>query len=147
MRENDDIEVVESYTEEVTEDGSVVAEDVIAAVDVETGEAVIDDVVAVTEPDGSGFVEETITAVDYKQLGEVTNTARPSINNGVLMTLDHSQWIVAGTSYLTGLKLDKASKLAAPTGQKLVLKVNGREVPITAGSYRGAIEVGTVHAP
>lgn len=91
--------------------------------------------------------QDTITAVDYKQLGEVTNTARPSINNGVLMTLDHSQWIVAGTSYLTGLKLDKASKLAAPTGQKLVLKVNGREVPITAGSYRGAIEVGTVHAP
>lgn len=64
MSENDDIEVVESYTEEVTEDGSVVAEDVIAAVDPETGEAVIDDVVAVTEPDGSGFVEETITVVD-----------------------------------------------------------------------------------
>lgn len=64
MSENDDIEVVESYTEEVTEDGSVVAEDVIAAVDPLTGEAVIDDVVAVTEPDGSGFVEETITTVD-----------------------------------------------------------------------------------
>ena len=64
MSENDDIEVVESYTEEVTEDGSVVAEDVIAAVDPLTGEAVIDDVVAVTEPDGSGCVEETITTVD-----------------------------------------------------------------------------------
>ena len=71
MSENDDIEVVESYTEEVTEDGSVVAEDVIAAVDPLTGEAVIDDVVAVTEPDGSGFVEETITTVDADGTVEV----------------------------------------------------------------------------
>lgn len=64
MSENDDIEVVEVFSEEVTEDGSVVADDIVAAVDADTGEAVIDEVVAVTEPDGSGFVEETITAVD-----------------------------------------------------------------------------------
>lgn len=71
MSENDDIEVVEAYTEEVTEDGSVVAEDVIAAVDLDTGEAVVDDIVAVTEPDGSGFVEEIVTAVDADGNAEV----------------------------------------------------------------------------
>ena len=64
MSENDNIEVVEAFTEDVTEDGSVVAEDIVAAVDTDSGEAVIDDVIAVTEPDGSGFVEETVTAVD-----------------------------------------------------------------------------------
>lgn len=71
MSENDDIEVVEAYTEDVTEDGSLVAEDIIAAVDLDTGEAVIDDVVEVIEPDGSGFVEETITTVDADGNAEV----------------------------------------------------------------------------
>lgn len=71
MSENDDIEVVEAFTEEVTEDGSVVADDIVAAVDLDTGEAVIDEVVAVVEPDGSGFVEETITAVDADGNAEV----------------------------------------------------------------------------
>jgi len=71
MSENDDIEVVEAYTEDVTEDGSVVAEEIIAAVDLDTGEAVIDDIVEVVEPDGSGFVEETITAVDADGNAEV----------------------------------------------------------------------------
>jgi hypothetical protein len=55
MSENDDIEVVEAYTQDLTEDGSVVAEEIIAAVNLETGEAVIDDIVEVIEPDGSGF--------------------------------------------------------------------------------------------
>lgn len=64
MSENDDIEVVEAYSEEVEEDGTIVAEEVLAAIDPETGEAVIDDIVAVSAPDGSGFVEETVTAVD-----------------------------------------------------------------------------------
>lgn len=64
MSENDNFEIVETFSEEVTEDGSVVAEDVIAAIDTDTGEAVIDEIVAVEAPDGSGFVEETVTAVD-----------------------------------------------------------------------------------
>ena len=64
MSENDNIEVVEAHSEDVAEDGSVVAEEIVAAVNTDTGEAVIDDVVAVTEADGSGFVEETVTAVD-----------------------------------------------------------------------------------
>ena len=47
------------------------AEEIIAAVNLETGEAVIDDIVEVIEPDGSGFVEETITAVDADGNAEV----------------------------------------------------------------------------
>ena len=62
MSENDDIEVVEAYTEEVTEDGSVVAEDVIAAVDLDTGEAVVDDIVS--RPDGN------VIAIDCEWHGE-----------------------------------------------------------------------------
>jgi hypothetical protein len=64
MSENDNIEVVEAFSAEVTDDGAVVSEDVIAAIDTETGEAVIDDVVSVEAADGSGYVEETVTALD-----------------------------------------------------------------------------------
>jgi hypothetical protein len=39
-------------------------EDTVAAIDLDTGEAVIDDIVAVEAADGSGFVEETISEVD-----------------------------------------------------------------------------------
>jgi uncharacterized membrane protein YqiK len=71
VSENDDIEVVQAFTEDVAEDGSVVAEEVIAAIDLDSGEAVVDDVVAVTQPDGSGFVEETVTAIDSEGNAEV----------------------------------------------------------------------------
>lgn len=70
MSENDNanakenIEVFEEVVADVTEDGTVVSEDVTAAVDLDTGEAVIDDVVAVVNPDGSGAVEETVTMID-----------------------------------------------------------------------------------
>jgi hypothetical protein len=52
---------------------------------------------------------DTITSADYLQLGEVTNTPSPVVNNGVIVNLDGgSTWQVAGTSYLSSLT-------AAPT--------------------------------
>ena len=64
MDEKDNIEIVEEFDVEVTEQGDVVMEDTVAAIDLDTGEAVIDDIVAVEAADGSGFVEETISEVD-----------------------------------------------------------------------------------
>ena len=55
MSENDNIEVVEAVTAEVTEDGDIVAEDIVAAIDTKTGEALIDDVVAVEAGAGGGL--------------------------------------------------------------------------------------------
>ncbi|MCU0279013.1 MAG: hypothetical protein MUE31_09000 [Candidatus Nanopelagicales bacterium] len=64
MSENDNIEVFEAGSAEVTDDGDIIAEDIVAAVDTETGEAVIDDLVVEEDADGNGFIEETITAID-----------------------------------------------------------------------------------
>jgi hypothetical protein len=83
--------------------------------------------------------KDTITPDDYKLLGEVKNTPGAAINNGVIVSLDHSTWTVTGTSYLTSLTIGKGSTVAAPTGQKVTMKVNGKVLPIKAGAYKGEI--------
>jgi hypothetical protein len=84
---------------------------------------------------------DTITATDYRQLGVVTNTARPVINNGVIVTLDgRSRWTVAGTSYLSRLTVGSAASVRAPRGRRLTMTVDGVATPIERGaSYAGAI--------
>jgi hypothetical protein len=83
--------------------------------------------------------KDTIGAADYKLLGQVTNTAAPVINNGVIVTLKNSTWTVTGKSYLSVLTLDAGSNLAAPAGSKLSLTVDGAAKPIAAGTYKGQI--------
>ena len=80
-----------------------------------------------------------ITPEDYLLLGEVTNTPCPSVNNGVLVSLEDSTWIVTGTSYLTAITISKGAVIEAPKGRKVTMTVDGIEEPIKAGSYRGAI--------
>jgi hypothetical protein len=83
--------------------------------------------------------KDTITAADYKLLGELTNTVGPAVNNGVLLTLKKSTWTVTGKSYLTALTLDADSKIVAASGSKVSLTVNGAAQPIKAGNYKGQI--------
>jgi hypothetical protein len=82
----------------------------------------------------------TITAADYKYLGEVTNTPAAPVNNGVIVTLKNgSCWTVTGTSYLTGLSLDEDSALVAPAGHTVSMTVGGVDTSIVPGTYSGAI--------
>jgi hypothetical protein len=85
--------------------------------------------------------QSTITSADYKLLGEVTNTPKAAVNNGVIVTLGSgSRWTVTGTSYLTKLVIDSAAAVTAPRGRKVSLTVDGTATAITAGStYSGAI--------
>jgi hypothetical protein len=83
--------------------------------------------------------KDVITAADYELLGEVTDTPGAAINNGVIVSLAHSTWRVTGTSYLTRLTLDSASRIEAPEGSRLTMVVNGKSVPISAGAYVGDI--------
>jgi hypothetical protein len=84
----------------------------------------------------------TITAEDYRLLGEVTNTPAAAVNNGVLVTLTNgSVWTVTGTGYLTGLSIAEGASVVAPSGQNLVMKVNGKTTAIEAGDYKGQIEL------
>ena len=84
---------------------------------------------------------DTIDSSNWWELGAVTNTPQPAINNGVIVSLTGgSTWTVTGTSHLTALSLDAASRVAAPGGGKLTMTVNGTPTAIApGGSYSGAI--------
>ena len=83
----------------------------------------------------------TITSAEYRQLGEVTNTAQAAVNNGVIVTLGTgSSWKVTGTSHLTKLVLASGASVTAPRGKSVSLTVDGTATAITAGStYSGAL--------
>jgi hypothetical protein len=82
---------------------------------------------------------DTITPLEWEQLGEVRNAPAAAINNGVLVTLDHASWTVTGTAYLTRLTLGEGSQLSAPPGKHLSMTVNGAATLPAVGSYRGHI--------
>jgi len=84
-----------------------------------------------------------ITAADYQDLGEVTNTASPAINNGVIVDLEgNSTWTVPGTSYLSKLVLGADATVTAPAGHRISMAVNGTPTQIIAGStYTGDVEL------
>jgi hypothetical protein len=86
---------------------------------------------------------DTITSADYLQLGEVTNTPSPVVNNGVIVNLDQgSAWRVTGTSYLSSLTVSADSQVRGPGGRPVTLTVNGVTTPIVPGhTYTGAITV------
>lgn len=82
----------------------------------------------------------TITAADYRELGEVTNTPSAAINNGVIISLTNgSKWVVTRTCYLTSLTIDATSGIQAPGG-RLKMTVDGAVTPIVPGStYKGQV--------
>ena len=83
----------------------------------------------------------TITAADYKQLGEVTNTPGPAVNNGVVVTLaGHSTWSVTGTSYLTHLTVGANAGVVGANGRHVQMTVDGVPTAISPGhTYTGAV--------
>lgn len=77
---------------------------------------------------------------DYRLFGVVTNTPHEAINNGVIISLKNgSDWTVTGTSYLTSLTVESGSTIAAPTGYKVSMTVDGVEKTISPGEYKGHI--------
>jgi hypothetical protein len=88
--------------------------------------------------------QSTITASDYRLLGEVSNTPSPVINNGVIVSLTAgSKWIVRGTCYLSSLTIDATSSVTSICGH-LTMTVNGTVTPIIPGNtYQGQIVLTT----
>jgi hypothetical protein len=77
---------------------------------------------------------------DYKMLGVVTNTPAPAVNNGVIVSLNNSRWVVTGTSCLTKLAVAGDSTVTAPPGKTVSMTVDGAVTTIDPGStYTGAI--------
>ena len=82
---------------------------------------------------GEAIKEET----DRLELGQVTNEAKPAVNNGVVVLLmNGSSWTVTGDSYLTGFVLDDKSSLIG------TLTVDGEAVQVEPNKfYTGALKL------
>ena len=84
-----------------------------------------------------------ISSSNYQDLGEVTNTVAPVINNGVIVTLEgNSKWTVPDTSYLSKLVIGSNAIINAPDGRTVSMTVNGTPTPIVPGNtYTGNVEL------
>jgi hypothetical protein len=84
---------------------------------------------------------DTIDSSNFYELGQVTNTVKPAVNNGVIVQLNSgSTWTVTGTSYLTRLTLAADAAVGAASGKSVTMTVDGTQTAIEAGgAYSGAI--------
>lgn len=81
-----------------------------------------------------------IDKTNCEELGEVNNTPRPAINNGVVVELDGtSTWTIDGTNYLNKLILAEGAKVLRRDGSVPSMTVNGNPAEFAAGSYVGRI--------
>jgi hypothetical protein len=64
MSDEQGIEITEVVETFVTDEGDVVTDDVVAAVDAATGDALVDETITVEAADGSVAAEEIVTAID-----------------------------------------------------------------------------------
>lgn len=83
-----------------------------------------------------------ITKENCEQLGEITETPAPAINNGVILSMDaESVWNITGTSYLTALTLEAGAAIMPPDGRAVELIIDGGRQEIEPGAYQGEIEL------
>lgn len=88
-----------------------------------------------------------ITEATRYELSCVTQTPAPTVNNGVIVTVDgDSSWIVTGTSYITSLMLAENGIVKAQSGKKVVMTVDGVETEVKPGNYTGHIVLTPVQA-
>ncbi len=91
---------------------------------------------------------EGLTVIDESnrlELGNIKQTAAPTVNNGVILHMDkESSWYLTGTSYLTKLTLEKNALIMPYGGRKVKMTVDGVETMIQPGSYRGKIVLSLV---
>ena len=84
-----------------------------------------------------------LTLIDQsnrREMSNITQTAAPTVNNGVVLSLDAtSRWTVTGTSYITALTLAQGALVEAPAGKTLRVTVDGKETELVPGTYTGKI--------
>ena len=74
------------------------------------------------------------------EMSNITQTAAPTVNNGVLVSLDGSSaWTVTKTSYITKLEIAAGAEISAPEGKSLTMTVDGTPAEIVPGTYAGKI--------
>jgi hypothetical protein len=92
---------------------------------------------------GGTVIKADSTLDCHLGMGRLKNTAAPTVNNPVYLTLAKgSTWTVSGTSYISKLVIDETSSITAPQGN-ITMTVNGVATPIKAGAYEGKIVITT----
>lgn len=83
------------------------------------------------------------TAETFRLIGEVDNTLSATKEpEGLSVDLDGaSRWVVTRPSYLTRFTVARGAVVAGTNGRPATMTVDGRAVPIAAGTYRGRIVV------
>jgi hypothetical protein len=91
-------------------------------------------------PNGEALEQRDDSSL-YKIIGEVKDTySATSDKYGMKAAFDKdSKWVVAETSYLTGLTIAEGAGITAPEGYSLKMTVNGVNKEIKAGNYSGKI--------
>lgn len=83
-----------------------------------------------------------ITEENRIELGQVTNTACPAVNNGVILTLKNkSAWVLTGECFLTALAIDSSSSISGAGGKVAALYIDGVQTDIAPGTYKGNIKL------
>ena len=86
---------------------------------------------------------EGLTLIDESnrlEMANITQTAAPAVNNGVIVSLDEkSAWTVTDTSYITRLDLAPGAVVAAPAGKSLTVTLDGEAIDLKPGSYSGTL--------
>lgn len=78
-----------------------------------------------------------------EELGEVINTPRPAINNGVIVLVDGtSVWRTEQVSYLNRLTLEPGGQILRADGSPAEMTVDGVQTELRPGVYQGAIVIG-----
>ena len=81
------------------------------------------------------------------ELGNITQKAAPTINNGVIVSVDSdSTWVITGISYLTGISVKPGALIKASEGYRLRMTLDGIETEIQPGDYKGKIVIEPVNA-
>jgi hypothetical protein len=100
------------------------------------------------DAEGQALVGGTVIKADstldcHLGMGRLKNTAAPTVNNPVYLTLAKgSTWTAPGASYISRLVIDESSSIKAADGA-VTMTVNGIETPIKAGAYEGKIVIAT----
>ena len=86
--------------------------------------------------DGVTYIDESTR----EELSNVTQTAAPTVNNGVcVFLLGGSEWTVTDTSYITALTIEEGAAVRAAEGKRLTMTVDGVPTPVEPGRYQGRI--------
>lgn len=81
-----------------------------------------------------------INSANRTELGNITQKAAPTINNGMIVKIDtNSTWYVTGTSYITSLEIGEHGLIRGFDNKKVVMTVDGVKTEIAPGCYTGKI--------